>query len=254
MNNSDLNILFDAIKLVESKVYRDFSEIENLQNSYSSAIVFAKKTLEFLNNKFLDFFLEKRQNYNIVIKGQDDIKIDKNINRTIYINSISGIMNFSHAMPYFCTTITVKERIDGEDVVLCGVVNNYATQELFFVEKNKGCFLKGKFNDFRLRVSNRPNIENSIISVKCDSKKEKIKKIIDKIGTFRVTGCSILDMVNVASGKYDASFIYEKNIFDLDLGLLFVKEAGGNSTELKDKCDVLLSNSLIFSEIKKLLI
>ncbi len=253
MNNSDLNILFDAIKLVESKVYRDFSEIENLQNSYSSAIAFTKKTLEFLNNKFFDFFSEKRQNYNIVVKGQNDIKIDRNKNKTIYINSISGIMNFSHALPYFCTTITVKERVDGNNVVLCGLVNNYATQELFFVEKNKGCFLKGKFNDLRLRVSNRPNIDNSIISIKCDLKKEKVKKIIDKVGSFRISGCSILDIVNVASGKYDASFIYEKNTFDIDLGVLFVKEAGGSLTYSKDKCDALFANSLIYSEIKDLI-
>lgn len=253
MNNSDLNILFDAIKLVESKVYRDFSEIENLQNSYSSAIAFTKKTLEFLNNKFFDFFSEKRQNYNIVVKGQNDIKIDRNKNKTIYINSISGIMNFSHALPYFCTTITVKERIDGDNVVLCGLVNNYATQELFFVEKNKGCFLKGKFNDLRLRVSNRPNIDNSIVSIKCDLKKDKVKKIIDKVGSFRISGCSILDIVNVASGKYDASFIYEKNTFDIDLGMLFVKEAGGNLTYSRDKCDALFANSLIYSEIKDLI-
>ena len=36
-----------------------------------------------------------------------------------------------------------------------------------------------------------------------------------------------MDIVNLSSGKYDASFLYDKNIFELDLGVLFVKEAGG---------------------------
>ena len=250
MSNPDMNVLFNAIKLVESKIYRDFSEIENLQNSHSSAVLFSKKTLEFINNKLFDFFCDKRPDYNVVIKGYKNGKIDTNKSRTIYINSLSGIINFSHAIPYFCTTITIKEHVNKEDVVLCGLVSNHATQELFYVEKNRGCFFKGKFNDIRLRVSNRSSVDDSVVSVKCDSKRDKTKKLMNKIGTFRINGCSVLDMVNVAAGKYDASFIYEKNIFDLDLGILFVKEAGGNILYSRDKSDVLLTNSLLYSEIK----
>lgn len=253
MNNSDLNVIFDAIKLVESKVYRDFCEIENLQGSYTSAIIFTKKTLEFLDNKFFEFFSKKRENYNVVIKGYNEKNIDKNKTKTIYINSLSGILNFSHAIPYFCTSITIKEKINGKEAVVCGIVNNYAMQDLFYVEKNKGCFLKGRFNDIRLRVSNRVNLDSSIISIKYDSKKERFKKILNKIGTFKINNCTILDMVNLASGKYDASFIYDKNIFELDLGILFVKEAGGNIEYSKDKNDIFLSNSLLYTEIKDLI-
>ena len=253
MNNSDLNILFDAIKLVESKVYRDFCEIEHLQNSHASATVFAKKTLDYLNDRFLNFFSKKRENYNIVIKGIKDCKIDKKKNKTIFINSISGITNFVHAIPYFCTTIYVVESVNGQNNVLCGVVNNYATQELFYVEKNKGCFLKGKFNDLRLRVSNRSNLNNTIISIKCDQNRERFKKILNKIDVFKINNCTILDIVNTSTGKYDASFVYGKNIFELDLGILFVKEAGGNTELSKDKNDILLSNSLLYTELKDLL-
>lgn len=253
-SNVDLKILQDSIKLVESKVYRDFFEIENLQTSYNSAKNFAKKTIEFLEDKLYSFLKEKRPDYNVVIKNAKNFETEADRKFTIYVNPICGIANFMHGIPYFCTVLTVKERdlSNGKEKIVCGLINNYAEQEMFCVEAGKGSFVSNKHgNNLRLRVSNRADLKNSVISIKYGVDKENLKKLIDKLSLVKVSNCSALDLVLIASGKYDGGFVFDKDDIDNDLGILFVQEAGG-FYEINDN-NILASNSLLFSELRKLL-
>ena len=54
MSDADLFLIKESIKLVESKVFRDYVELGNLQTTNRS-IEFLNKTIEFLNLKFLEF-------------------------------------------------------------------------------------------------------------------------------------------------------------------------------------------------------
>ncbi len=251
MNNSDVSILKDAIRLVESKVCRDYFELENLQTNHNATALFAKKTLIFLQQKFVAFFNEKRSNYNIYINGLEK-NIDPNKKNTIYIDPIIGMMNFIHSIPYFCTAISIQEHQENDkNKVLCGVVNNYITQELFYVENGRGAFVDSRINNIRLRTSKRNNLSTALIGAKYSKDKTSIKNLISKLDNVKINGCSILDMLYVASGKLDACFVYEKNKINSELGALFVREAGGLILERQN--NLLATNSILFPHLKELL-
>ena len=240
MYRADFNVLTGAIKLVENKVHRDFIEINNLQNS-SLSLTFVNKTIEYLNTKFYNYFIEKRPNYSLYIKNYKNNLVD-NSKYKIIINSISGIKNFLHAIPYFCTTISVVE--DGKTVVT--LANNYSTNEMFYVIKGQGSFL----NNQKLRVSNK--VDNILLAIKYDLDKKLFKNIIDKLPMFKINNCSILDCCNIATGKYDGGIFFDADIVDMQAGHLFIEEAGGLSKKINDNLYV-FSNGVYMDNILKMI-
>ena len=240
MYRADFNILAGAIKLVENKVHRDFIEISNLQNSNLS-LAFVNKTIEYLNGKFYEYFSEKRPNYSLYVKNYKN-NIVNNSKYKIIVNSISGIKNFLHAIPYFCTSISVVE----DEKIVVSLVNNYSTNEMFYVIKGQGSFL----NNQKLRVSNK--IDNILLAVKYDLNKKLFKDIIDKLPMFKINNCSILDCCNIATGKYDAGIFFDADIVDIQSGHLFIEEAGGLSKKINNNLYI-FSNGVYMDNILKII-
>ncbi len=247
MSDADLYLLKESIKLVESKVFRDYVELGNLQTTNHS-LQFLNKTVEFLNKKFFNFFTEKRPNYKIKIKGFNNLETsDENKTKnSIYINSVCGLRNLLHHIPYFVTMISLFN----EDKIVASVVNSYSTNEIFFVAENKGVFI----NDRKVRVSNRNLNDNSLIGVKYSSKSKKtFLKLVSKLTTFRIGNCSILDSCYTSCGRYDANFIFDSSKEEIDSCELFIREAGGLNYRMSDN-SVLFSNSTIYENLKKIVI
>ena len=246
MSNADLYLLKESIRLVESKVFRDYVELGNLQTTNNS-LQFLNKTVDFLNHKFFDFFSEKRPDYDIFIKGFTTTNQDKNNTKnSIYINSICGLRNLLHHVHYFATIISVFK----EDKAVASIVNNYATNEIFFVAENKGVFV----NDRKVRVSNRNINDNSLIGIKYGNKNKKnFLKLASKLSTFRIGNCSVLDSCYTACGRYDANFIFDGNEKELNSCELFIREAGGLSYRIADD-SALFSNSVIYDDLKKIVV
>lgn len=246
-----LFLMKEAIKTVEEKVRRDFYEIESLQTSNDGAMSFAKHTYDFINSKLFKYFKEKLPEANLIFKdGIDNRLLDEKKKYNIYINAICGLNNFLHGIPYFCTVILLKKNnkdIKKEELI-CGVVNNYATQEMFFSEVGKGAFVDTR----RMRVSSRANINTTVSAIKYDKDKSKIYSLLDKLPSVKINNCSILDMCNVACGKYDSAYIFDRMPVYAEIGELFVKEAGGFVHKFGVN-DVLISNSLLHNNFKELL-
>ena len=249
MQNSDLSIFKEAIKTIESKVNRDFYELESLRTNYNSAKQFAFRTIEDVEKSLIWFFQEKMPEFSLSINDKKVTVEDSPF--TIIINPLRGIKNFIHAIPYFATTIALSEKLEsGEEKIVLAVVNNYITQELFFTEENKGAFV----NSRRVRVSDLNNLKESIISVKQDKDRFKVNELFKKLYSININNCSILDILYVAQGKYDAGFIFEVNPTDSKVGKLFIKEAGGLVKEFgEEKENLLFSNSSLIAELKNLI-
>jgi myo-inositol-1(or 4)-monophosphatase len=233
------------VKKAESKVYRDFIELENLQNS-SSVSKFTSMTLQRLRREFFEFFSRNRNSYSLIVKdGRSNIV--NGAKKTIYINCMAGVKNFMHSLPYFATVIGIKEK----DRYVTAFVNNYATQEMFTAENGSGAFL----NTRRIRVSNRNDLAEVMVGVKYDSAREKFTKVSEKINmNFKVNNCYILDICHTAAGKLDGGIIFDGSVEELEIGKLFVVESGGFFEFLNNnKTDCVYSNSLIHTGIKKTL-
>jgi myo-inositol-1(or 4)-monophosphatase len=243
MNNSDLFLAKKILKEQESKVYRDFMELENLQSS-SNAVKFSTMTLDRLKRSFYDFFMEKRSECSIVIKNGKSNAVE-NARRSIYINCMTGIRNFTHSIPYFATVIAIKEK----NKYAAAIVNNYATQEMFVVEAGAGAFL----NTRRIRVSNKNELSDAMIGIKCSKDMEQNVRLISKLNTaFKINNCYVLDICQTAAGKLDGGIILDADDEELKIGELFIKEAGGLFEFLnQEKTDCVFSNSLIHDHLKK---
>ncbi|MDR1499129.1 MAG: hypothetical protein LBS34_02485 [Rickettsiales bacterium] len=242
---ADLNILRDSIRLVESKIFRDFMELENLQSS-NKTIAFTNATLEYARKRLFNFFLEKRPNYSLIIRDYSDNIVDRS-EYSIYVNCISGIKNFAHGIPYFSTILSLKK--SGKTIM--GVVNNYAEKTMFYTTEGGGSFVNNK----RIRVSNRNILNETIVAVKQGMDRELLSKLMSKLPTLRVNNCYVLDSCHTACGKYDCNIIFDGIREEIDVGALFIKESGGLVRYLNEgKTNCFFSNSLIFDRIGDVLV
>jgi myo-inositol-1(or 4)-monophosphatase len=240
---TDFNVLAEAVKVVDSKVCRDFNELENLQNS-NKTINFVNATLKYMREKMYDFFTEKRLNYSLVIRDYDS-RIVENSEYLIFVNCISGLRNFEHGIPYFSTTISVKK--GGRTII--GIINSYAEQKLFYTIEGSGSF----YNNKKLRVSNRSVFANTLTAIKCGNDRDVFNNITKKLPVFRVNNCSTLDFCYTGYGKYDCNIVLDGIREELELGELFIKEAGGLTKYLNNsKTSCFYTNSLIFNDVKNL--
>jgi myo-inositol-1(or 4)-monophosphatase len=92
---------------------------------------------------------------------------------------------------------------------------------MFYAEKNNGAY----FNNHRIRVSKKNDINNCLFVIGGKIKKEPNLP-------YRKSGCAALDMAYVASGRYDGYFQHDLNLWDIAAGIILVKEAGGILNEI----------------------
>jgi myo-inositol-1(or 4)-monophosphatase len=240
--NADSRIVGEAPRIVENRVRRDFGELMNLQSSKKSPD-FARGTVEYVREKLYEFFVEKRPNYSLRIENYSrDWTGDGEW--SIYVDGLSGVSNFLHAIPYFATLLALRR--NGETIL--GVVNGYASGEMFTVSRGNGAFLNGR----RIRVSSRVLGENSLVALDWDGHWKPSGEVAEKIGGYRVTGCCPLDFCHVACGRYDASVVSRGSEEELELGKLFIAEAGGLCCSSGDG-GVVFGNGSLATDVRKLL-
>jgi len=145
-----------------------------------------------------------------------ETKVNDDKNNFWIIDPIDGTNNFLHGIPHFAITIALKSNNE----IVSGITYDPIKDEMFYAEKNNGAY----FNNQRIRVSKKKNLENCLFGTGDNGIKEvKVKKNI-KIRNF---GSSALDLAYVASGRLDGYFQKNLHIWDIATGILLVKEAGG---------------------------
>jgi myo-inositol-1(or 4)-monophosphatase len=148
------------------------------------------------------------------------------------IDPLDGTTNFLHGVPIFCVSIGVEQR--GE--VVAGVVYDPCREEMFTAEKGKGAFLNGK----RLKVSGNARMIESLlvtgfpydITANPDAAVERFVGFLMAAQGVRRLGSAALDLCYVAAGRFDGYWEVSLNPWDMAAGALFVREAGGMTTDL----------------------
>ncbi len=175
------------------------------------------------------------------------------------IDPIDGTTNFLHGVPYFAISIGLEKNKE----IICGMIFNPITNEMFYAEKGKGAYL----NNSRIRVSSRKNIDECVILTGGPILSYKNKEIFfkeyetvsKKVAATRKFGSSALDLAYLASGRCDGVWERNLNYWDIAAGVIIVKEAGGTVTDFKggdkyieDK-NLLATNSKIDKDLIALL-
>ena len=213
--SANLNIMIKASEKASKVLIRDFGEVEKLQVSTKGPFDFVSNADIKAEKIIIEELNKSKRNYSIICEESGN-KINDDKNNFWIIDPIDGTNNFLHGIPHFAITIALKSNNE----IVSGITYDPIKDEMFYAEKNNGAY----FNNQRIRVSKKNNLENCLFGTGDNGIKEvKVKKNI-KVRNF---GSSALDMAYVASGRLDGYFQKNLNIWDIAAGILLVKEAGG---------------------------
>jgi myo-inositol-1(or 4)-monophosphatase len=239
-----LNIMIKACERASKVIIRDFGEVENLQVAKKGPRDFVTKTDKRVEELLIDELTKSKKNYSFLTEESGKIE-NNDKNKRWIIDPIDGTTNFLHGIPHFAISIALE--IDSE--LKSALIYDPIKNEIFFAEKNNGAF----FNNHRIKVSNKADIEDCLFSSDQDG-----LKIIYPSLNMRSTGCAALDLAYVGSGRFDGFFHNKINLWDIAAGILIVREAGGTTNDLTkyehDSMDIRAASSSIYPEMMKKLI
>ena len=175
------------------------------------------------------------------------------------IDPLDETLNFSRQLPIF--TISIAAVYDHE--VLCGVIYQPMTDELFVAKKELGAFLNGK----RIHVSQTKEVLHGIYAIgfpyiDLGESPKNVDYCFDLLnqGTpIRNIGSGALNMAYLAAGRFDGFWIPSLYSWDMAAGLLMIEEAGGKVTRQDGRCfeqlvmtdplDILATNGHLHEEL-----
>ncbi|SFE62914.1 inositol monophosphatase family protein [Alteribacillus iranensis] len=171
------------------------------------------------------------------------------------IDPIDGTVNYARGLPFYCISIGI--RYEGNTVI--GLVHAPKLNETYEAIKGEGAFLNGK----EITVSQTGQLHSAVIGTGFpydkdrdkDNNLEYINKMIPQVGGIRRMGSAALDLCQVAAGRMDGYWELKLNDWDVEAGLLIVKEAGGQAVVQPEKKGlfILSANSLLFSTLQKII-
>src|SRR3989344_2951582 len=123
------------------------------------------------------------------------------------IDPIDGTTNFVHGVDQFCHSVALVE--GGE--IICGAVFNPVQKKLYTAQRGSGAFLNEK---------------------KTFASTAALRGLCQDIRRF---GSAALDLCYIAEGACDAFFEYVLRPWDVAAGILIVREAGGEVTDINGK-------------------
>jgi myo-inositol-1(or 4)-monophosphatase len=146
------------------------------------------------------------------------------------IDPIDGTTNYVYGIPLSAVSIAYAEN----GSVLCGVVYNLFTGELFHALKNSGAFL----NDCPIRPNDCEKLEDALVSTGLpydrpinQSLRNRLINVANNCRDLRRLAAASLDLCFVACGRLDAYFETVES-WDMAAGALIASEAGCRVTHL----------------------
>ena len=221
-----LQVMIAAARKAGRKLARDFGEVSELQVSKKGPADFVSAADTKAEQVLVEELTKARPGYGFlaeergVVEGTDKTHV-------WIIDPLDGTTNFLHGIPHFAINLALER----EGVVVAGVTFNPASNELFWAEKGKGCFL----NDKRLRVAARRTLIESVLATGIPFAGrpghaqflKELHQMTQRVAGVRRFGSAALDLAYVAAGRFDG--YWERNLkpWDIAAGGLMVLEAGG---------------------------
>lgn len=203
--NHQLTMLCDIIHESSHFMQRDFGEITQLQNSKKGTKDFTLKCYDRIKSKLIRSLEEKRPQYGVILPEEGFT--GKNFN--CVIEPISGIRNFSRAIPFCAIAAALFE--NKEPIAVA--IHNPILRETFYAAKGLGAWLENynqtSLPKSRIRVSSQLSIVDSLIAN-------------DNINL----GCDLLELAYLAAARIDLVPSEISNHM-VQASLLLVREAGG---------------------------
>jgi myo-inositol-1(or 4)-monophosphatase len=183
------------------------------------------------------------------IVGEEGTRRSRGGDYRWYIDPLDGTTNFAHNYPVFCVSIALEYR----DELIAGVVYDPTRDECFSAEKGTGARLNGK----PIHVSKVSDFAQSLVATGFPSQKRHKNPNIHfyhhitlQTHGVRRAGSAAMDLAYTACGRYDAYWEFNLNPWDTAAGVLLVREAGGEVTDMDAGAFDIASKEVVASNRK----
>jgi myo-inositol-1(or 4)-monophosphatase len=238
-----LKVMSDAARKAARGLNRDFGELAELQVAKKAPADFVSAADLKAEQTIFEMLSKARPGYGFLGEERGMIEgTDKT--HTWIVDPLDGTTNFLHAIPHFAINIALQR----EGAVVAAVTYNPISNDLFWAEKGKGCFV----NDKRLRVAARTRMDEAVLATGIPfmghgqhaTFLKELHQISQRVAGVRRFGSAALDLAWVAAGRYDGYWERDLSPWDMAAGVLLVTEAGGRVTNANGEDDVLGTGSV----------
>ncbi|MBS0331778.1 MAG: inositol monophosphatase [Proteobacteria bacterium] len=238
-----LKVMSDAARKAARGLNRDFGELSELQVAKKAPADFVSAADLKAEQTLFEALSKARPGYGFLGEERGLIEgTDKT--HTWIVDPLDGTTNFLHAIPHFAINIALER----EGTVVAAVTYNPVTNEMFWAEKGKGCYV----NDKRLRVAARQRLDEAVIATGIPflghgqhaTFLKELHQITQRVAGVRRFGAAALDLAWVAAGRFDGFWERDLNPWDIAAGVLLVSEAGGKVTDADGGEEMLTKGSI----------
>ena len=253
-----MNVMLAAARKAGRSLARDFGEVEQLQVSLKGPANFVTAADHRAEEILHGELTRARPGYGLLMEERGEIEGADRTHRWI-VDPLDGTTNFLHGIPIFAVSIALQR--DGD--LVAGLIFNPVSHETFTAERGKGAY----FNDRRLRVSARTELEDCVIGTGIPHSGRpghpvflrELEAIMASSAGVRRCGAAALDLAWTAAGRFDG--FWERNLraWDIAAGIVILREAGGyvSDTDGRDLMlksgNVVAGNEAIHRKLLKLL-
>jgi myo-inositol-1(or 4)-monophosphatase len=238
-----LKVMSDAARKAARGLNRDFGELAELQVARKAPADFVSAADLKAEQTLFEMLEKARPGYSFLgeerglIQGSDKT-------HTWIVDPLDGTTNFLHAIPHFAINIALQR----EGAIVAALTYNPVSNEMFWAEKGKGCYL----NDKRLRVAARTRLDECVMATgipylghgQHGRFLKELHQVGQRVAGVRRFGSAALDLAYVAAGRFDGFWERDLKSWDIAAGLLLVTEAGGKVTDADGGEDMLTSGSI----------
>lgn len=244
-----LKVMSDAARKAARGLNRDFGELAELQVARKAPADFVSAADLKAEQVLFEALTKARPGYGFLGEERGMIEGSDKTHRWI-VDPLDGTTNFLHAIPHFAINIALER----EGAIVAAVTYNPITNDLFWAEKGKGCFV----NDKRLRVAARKHMDEAVLATGIPFLGhgqharflKELHQISQRVAGVRRFGSAALDLAWVAAGRYDGYWERDLKPWDLAAGLLLVTEAGGKVTDAEGGDAILTQGSIVASNLE----
>ncbi len=164
-----------------------------------------------------------------------------------YIDPLDGTKNYIAGFPVFGVSIALVH----EEEPIAGAVYLPAFNTLYWAGKGLGAFKDG----MPIRVSSTSEPKYSVVAYGFPSRAKReldtywyiFKEVFDKVAAMRRPGAAAVDLCFVADGVFEGLMEFELHPWDINAGIVILKEAGGSYKviEHSGKMDIIASNGKV---------
>ena len=171
------------------------------------------------------------------------------------IDPVLGSRNLANGYPHFGVSLAAQIKgVISHAVVVCPMFN-----EEYIASRGTGA----QMNSRRIRVSDSTEIEKSLLGINELGLDQKVfiafqNALLTAQASPRLSGCSALDMLAVASGKLQGGWSEQLNECSNAAASLILKEAGGligteeGNPRMESGKEMLFANAKMFKQLVKL--